>query len=123
MFIEWVLLGKVLKLYLVHKSKNRDFHNTSLQNALTRNLGQRLNTHLVSQGHIRSKYERHAHCRPLRMRYRLGLQRSKQSAVNYKRTTCPNVTYDASFDSACRADTLHSNFNSDKQLFTVAKWR
>ena len=52
MFIEWVLLGKVLKLYLVHKSKNRDFHNTSLQNALTRNLGQRLNTHLVSQGHI-----------------------------------------------------------------------
>ena len=52
MFIEWVLLGKVLKLYLVHKSKNRDFHNASLQNALTRNLGQRLNTHSVSQGHI-----------------------------------------------------------------------
>ena len=51
MFIEWVLLGKVLKLYLVHKSKNRDFHNASLQNALTRNLGQRLNTHSVSQGH------------------------------------------------------------------------
>ena len=48
MFIKWVLLDKVLKLYLVHKSKNRDFHQTSLQNALTRNLGQRPNTHLVN---------------------------------------------------------------------------
>ena len=57
MFIEWVLLGKVLKLYLVHKSKNRDFHNASLQNALTRNLGQRLNTHSVSQGHILLLYD------------------------------------------------------------------
>ena len=52
MFIECELLDKVLKLYLVYKSKNRDFHHIRLQSALTRNLNQRLNTHSVSQGHI-----------------------------------------------------------------------
>ena len=40
MLIEWVLLDNVLKLYLMYKSKNRDFHHISLQNALTRDLSQ-----------------------------------------------------------------------------------
>ena len=52
MYSKCVLLNNIiLKIAFMYESENYYFHDISLQNAVTQNHVQRVNTHLVSHSH------------------------------------------------------------------------